>query len=222
MIMEDAHRELFNDNVVGNPQTGRDRADANKFIAYYLKLEEENKLHNTANKTSAVLEYILSLERANNELNNRMGQLEQKIGQIEKHFNSRKLFAPSFVKRKDQILNAIEKNKILDVNEAKELLGLKSKCYVLQIMKEIAKEADVAFIVGDSRIPSRLASKHYTFQEVKDWLLSRMPLGSSMLISRLESQFFIPSQKLPEMVRFLHPQFKHLAWKDGQRIERVR
>ena len=222
MVMEDAHRELFNDCNVESSQSVKDRADANKFIEYYKKLEEENKLHNTANKTSAVWEYILSLERANNDLNTRMGQLEQKIGQIEKTLNSRKFYAPSFVKRKDLILNAIGKNKILDVNDTKELLGLKSKCYVLQIMKQIAKEEDLAFVTGDSRIPSKLVSKHYTFQEIKDCLLSKMPSNSSMLISRLEDQFFVPKIKLPDLVRFLHPQFKHLPWKDGARIERVR
>lgn len=220
--MEDAHRELINDDIVEKTFSVEERGVVNKFISYISKIEEENKLHNTVNKTTAMWEQILFLEKTVQELNTRIGQLEQKSAVFERHYNSRKLYAPSFVKRKDQVLQAMEKTKIIDLNEVKEILGLKSSNYARQIMREIAKEADVAFVAGDSRIPSRLTSKHYTFQEVKDWLLSRMPLGSSMLISRLESQFFIPSAKLPEIVRFLHPQFKHLAWKDGQRIERVR
>lgn len=220
--MKDAHRELFNDCNVENPGIVKERGDVNKLITYLNKLEEENKLHNTANKVSAVWEHLLFLERTNNELNNRIGQLEQKISKIESHFNSRKLYAPSFVNRKEQILKAIEKTKILDVNEIKELLNLKSRSYTRQIMKEIAKEGEAVFVVGDSRIPSKLVSKHFTFQEVKDHLIGRMPLHSSTLVHRLEEQFFIPNNKLPALIRFLHPQFRYLKWKDGPRIERVR
>lgn len=219
--MEDAHSGCNNDRDVEKVQSIGDRADVNKFITYISKLEEENKLHNTADKVSAVWESILYLERTNQELNTRLGQLEQKISLLEKHSQSRKLYAPSFVNRKEQILKAMEKSKILDVNEAKEILGIKSRSYARQIMKEIAKEEDVAFITGDSRIPSRLVSKHYTFQEIKDCLLSKMPLHSSMLAARLEEQFFVPHNKLPDMLRFLYPHFKYLKWNEA-RIERVK
>jgi len=211
-----------NVHVVKKNQSTENRADVNKFITYISKLEEENKLHNTANKVSTVWEYLLSFEKTTNELNNRIGQLEQKISALENHSKSRKLYAPCFANRKDQILKALGNNKILDVNTVKDLLGLKSRSYTRQIMKEIAKEADVAFITGNSRIPSKLVSKQFTFQEIKDHLLSKMPLHSSMLVYRLEEQFFIPNNRLPDLVRFLHPQFKHRAWKDGARIERIK
>lgn len=212
----------FNDDIVENPQSIKDRGVVNKFITYINKLEEENKHHNTVNKTTAVWEYILAFERTTNELNNRIGQLEQKISILEKSSESRRFYAPSFVKRKDLILNSLEKNKIVDLNEVRQLLGLKSYNYTRQLMRDIAKEADVAFVTGNSRTPSKLVSKHFTFQEIKDHLLSKMPQHSSMLVHRLEEQFFIPNNRLPDMVRFLHPQFKHRAWKDGARIERIK
>jgi len=217
-----AQLECSNDDIVEKTDIEGHRGVVNKFISYISKLEEENKLHNTVNKTTVLWEYLLGLEKTANDLNNRIGQLEEKMESVENRFESRKLYAPCFENRKEKILRVIDEKKVVDVNEVRELLGINSGNYAREIMQLVGKEADVAFVKGNSRTPSKLLCKHYTFQEVKDYLIAHLPLGSKMLVSRLAQQFFVSEQKLPVLVRFLHPQFKYLHWKDGPRIERIK
>lgn len=214
--------EHNNDGIVEKTEIERDRGVVNKFISYISKLEEENKLHNTVNKATVLWEYLLNLEKTTYELNNRVGSLEEKISILEDRLESRKLYAPCFTNRKEKILKIIDEKKVIDVNEVKEVLGINSSNYARQIMQQVSKNADVAFVKGDSRTPSKLLCKHYTFQEIKDYLISHMPLNSTMLVSRMAQQFFIPEQKLPALLRSLHPQFKFLRWKDAPRIERIK
>lgn len=211
-----------NDGIVEKPEIEIDRGVVNKFISYISKLEEENKLHNTVNKTTVLWEYLLNLERTTYELNNRIGSLEERLNTLEGRLESRKLYAPCFVNRKEKILRIIEEKKVIDVNEVKELIGITSSNYARQIMRQVSKDADVAFVKGDSRTPSKLLCKHYSFQEIKDYLISHMPLNCTMLVSRMTQQFFIPEEKLPALLRSLHPQFKFLRWKNSPRIERIR
>lgn len=220
--MEDTQLGNSVDSIAGRGQSMVGRDVVNKFMSYISQLEEENKLHNTVNKFTAMWEYLLSLEKNNQDLNNRMGKMEQKISALENSLESRKLYSPSFVNRKDMLLRAVNEKKVLDVNEVKTLIGITSNNYARQIMRQVSKEADVAFMAGDSRVPSKLTSKHYTFQEIKDYLIGKMPVGSSTLVSRVSEQFFIPDEKIQEFTRFLHPQFKYLRWRDGARMERVR
>lgn len=220
--MNDTHRCLFNDSILELKQNKEKNSDVNKFISYVRELEEKSKLQNTVNKTSAVWEYLLICEKAINEMNGRIGEMEQKIKLLEKQTASRKYYASSYVNRKEIILKTLEQDKFLNIDKVKQLLGLKSTCYVRQIMKEIAEGGEVAFVAGTSRTSSKLVSKNFTFQEIKDWLLAEMPLRSSMLVSRFAELFFVPEEKLPALVRSLSPQFRCLNWKTGLRVERIK
>lgn len=218
--LETAHRINFNLRGVGSDrEIDRENSLLIKSNELEVKISQLPKIHTALPELNAVWEHILFLEKTVETQNSRIGQLEQKQEQTA---NSRKLYATSLIDRKQKIADALRARKCIDVEEIKQMLHLTSQPQALKIMKEVAKDEKIAFIVGRSRVPSKLVTTDFTNQEIKDTLVSRMPFGASILLSRIQEQFFVEKMQLPELVRFLAPQFKYCNWKDGARVERVK